>query len=153
MPFDAQDLRLLHLLQTDAKKTTKELAHLLGLSNTAVYERIKKLERSGVIKQYVALVDKEGVGRNFTVFCHLKLVQHTKDHIAHFEKEVLKLHEVVECHHLSGDYDYLLKIYVSDMEAYRNFMVTKLTAIQYIGSTQSAFTIKEVKHTTAVPLN
>jgi Lrp/AsnC family leucine-responsive transcriptional regulator len=63
------------------------------------------------------------------------------------------LGEVVECHHLSGDYDYLLKIYVCDMEAYRNFMVTKLTAIQHIGSTQSAFTIKEVKHTTAVPLN
>jgi Lrp/AsnC family leucine-responsive transcriptional regulator len=152
MQFDVQDLRLLELLQQDSKKTTKEFAHLLGLSNTAVYERIKKLERSGIIKQYVALLNKQQVDRNFTVFCHVKLVQHTKDNIACFEKEILKLDEVVECHHLSGDYDYLLKIYVRDMEAYRNFMVAKLTAIEHIGSTQSAFTIKEVKHTTAVPL-
>lgn len=152
MKLDAIDLKLLSLLQTDSKKTTKEYANVLGLSVTAVYERIKRLEKNQIVKNYVALVDKNMVNRNFTVFCHVKLVQHTHDNIKQFEREVLKLKEVVECHHLSGDFDYLLKIHVQDMEAYREFMVNKLTAINHIGSTQSSFTIKEVKHSTAIPL-
>lgn len=152
MKLDTIDLKLLNLLQEDCKKTTKEYAHKLGLSTTAVYERIKRLEKSDTIKSYVALVNKSQVDKSFTVFCHIKLVQHTRENIQQFEWDVLKLEEVVECHHLSGDYDYLLKILVKDMEDYRNFMVSKLTAINHIGSTQSSFTIKEVKHSTAIPL-
>jgi len=152
MKLDAIDLKLLGLLQQDCKSTTKEYAHKLGLSTTAVYERIKRLEKSGTIKSYVALVNTIAVEKTFTVFCHIKLVQHTRENIQQFERDVLKLEEVVECHHLSGDYDYLLKIVVSDMADYRNFMVSKLTAINHIGSTQSSFTIKEVKHSTAIPL-
>ncbi len=152
MKLDSIDFKLLNLLQQDCKKTTKEYAHKLGLSTTAVYERIKRLEKSGTIKSYVALVNTFQVDKSFTVFCHIKLVQHTRDNIRQFERDVLKLEEVVECHHLSGDYDYLLKILVKDMEDYRNFMVSKLTAINHIGSTQSSFTIKEVKHSTAIPL-
>lgn len=152
MKFDATDLKLLGLLQQDCKKTTKEYAHNLGLSTTAVYERIKRLEKSGTIKNYVALVSKSQVEKAFMVFCHIKLVQHTRDNIQQFEREVLQLEEVVECYHLSGDYDYLLKILVRDMDDFRNFMVSKLTVINHIGSTQSSFTIKEVKHSTAIPL-
>lgn len=152
MKLDQIDNSLLELLQADSKKTTKEYALKLGLSTTAIYERIKRLERVGAIRSYVALVDKAIVDRNFTVFCHIKLVQHVKDNIAQFEAQVLRLQEVVECHHLSGDYDYLLKIHVQDMDAYRNFMVNKLTTMNHIGSTQSSFTIKEVKHSTAIPL-
>lgn len=152
MKLDKTDLTLLSLLQLDCKKTTKEYAHILGLSTTAVYERIKRLEKSDTIKSYVALVNKSQVNKNFTVFCHIKLVQHTRDNIKQFEQDVLKLQEVVECHHLSGDYDYLLKIHVRDMDDYRSFMVSKLTAINHIGSTQSSFTIKEVKHSTVIPL-
>ena len=83
------------------------------------------------------------------VFCHIKLVQHTKEFISKFEKEVVKLNEVLECFHVSGDYDYILKINIKDMEAYREFMVTKLTTLQHIGSTHSTFMIGEVKNTTA----
>jgi len=152
MKLDKIDNSLLGLLQEDSKKTTKEYALKLGLSTTAIYERIKRLERAGAIRSYVALVDKAIVDRNFTVFCHVKLVQHVKGNIAQFEAQVMRLQEVVECHHLSGDYDYLLKIHVKDMDAYRHFMVNKLTAMNHIGSTQSSFTIKEVKHSTAIPL-
>ena len=152
MKLDETDKKLLGLLQADSKKTTKEYALYLGLSTTAIYERIKRLEKNGAIKSYVALVDKGAVDRNFTVFCHVKLVQHIKENVQQFEKQVLQLEEVVECHHLSGDYDYLLKIHVQDMGAYRNFMVNKLTSMNHIGSTQSSFTIKEVKHSTAIPL-
>lgn len=152
MKLDEIDKELLGLLQSDCKKTTKEYALNLGLSTTAVYERIKRLERSKIITSYVALVDRFKLDKGFTAFCQVKLVQHTRDNIRHFEQEILKLIEVVECHHLSGDFDYILKIHVEDMEDYRNFMVSKLTAIPHIGSTQSSFTIKEVKHSTAIPL-
>ena len=152
MKFDEIDSKLLGLLQEDSKKTTKEYAHHLNLSVTAVYERIKRLEKTGIIRKYVALVDKKKIDRAFVVLCHVKLVQHTKAYVLQFEKEVQGLQEVVECYHTSGDYDYILKIYVRDMEAYRDFMVTKLTALNHIGSTQSSFVINEVKHTTRIPL-
>ncbi len=152
MPFDATDRKLLMLLQDDSKRTNKELSNQLNLSVTAVYERIKKLEKEGVINKYVALLKKEKIQRSFTVFCHIKLSQHSKEYVTKFESEVIKLDEVLECFHVSGDYDYILKVSVADMEAYREFMVTKLTTIQHIGSTHSTFSISEVKNTTAFSL-
>ncbi len=152
LKLDNTDRLLLKLLQEDSKKTTKEYANALHLSTTAVYERIKRLERTGVIAGYVALVQKAKVNRSFTVLCQVRLVQHIKEFVTDFERAVLKLNEVVECYHTSGDYDYLLKIHVADMAAYREFMISKLTVLKHIGSTQSSFSIKEVKHTTAIDL-
>ena len=148
MTFDAIDTKLLKLLQIDAKQTTKQLSAKLNLSVTAVYERIKKLEREGVIEKQVVLLNRNKIKKGFVVFCHLKLMQHTKEFIADFEKDVVKLNEVLECFHVSGDYDYILKICVENMEEYREFMVTKLTTLQHIGSTHSTFMIGEVKNTT-----
>lgn len=138
------------LLQEDSTRTTKELSLKLNLSVTAVYERIKKLEREGVVDKYVALLNRNKVNKGFVVFCHLKLIQHTKEYLTIFEKEVTLLDEVLECYHVSGDYDYILKIYVKDMEEYREFMVTKLTTLQHIGSTHSTFMISEVKNTNII---
>lgn len=152
MELDALDKQLLNLLQDDCKRTTKAYASALGLSTTAVFERIRKLERQNVITNYVALVDKEAVRKSFTVFCHVKLIQHTKENVLRFERQVQQLEEVQECHHISGDYDYILRVNVADMVAYRQFMVNKLTAIDQIGSTQSSFGINEVKKTTAITL-
>ena len=152
MKLDEIDTTLLSLLQEDCKKTTKEYANRLNLSTTAVYERIKRLEKNNVITKYVALIDKEKVAKAFIVLCHVKLIQHAKEFVLQFEREVLKLEEVAECYHISGDYDYILKIYVGGMQEYRDFMVTKLTAIKHIGSTQSSFIINEVKYTTAIGL-
>jgi len=146
--MDATDKKLLQLLQNDTKKTTKELSLKLNLSVTAVYERIKKLEREGVIDKYVALLNRNKINKGFVVFCHIKLLQHSKDFLTKFESEVVQLTEVLECFHVSGDYDYILKICVKDMEEYREFMVTKLTTLQHIGSTHSTFMIGEVKNTT-----
>lgn len=153
MQLDAIDKLLLKYLQQDCKQTNKELSGKLNLSVTAVYERIKKLERAGIIKQYVSLIDKEKVNLGFLVFCQIKLSQHSKDYLTKFESEVTKLDEVVECFHVSGEYDYLLKVIVRDMKHFRAFMVTKLTTLQHIGSTQSSFSINEVKNTTAISLN
>ncbi len=146
--MDAIDKKLLLLIQTDSKKTTKELSLKLNLSVTAVYERIKKLEREGIIDKYVVLLNRNRINKGFMVFCHIKLLQHSKEFILQFEKEVVKLTEVLECFHVSGDYDYILKITMKDMEEYREFMVTKLTTLQHIGSTHSTFMIGEVKNTT-----
>lgn len=150
MTLDIIDKKLLKLLQSNSKQTNKELSIKLNLSVTAVYERIKKLEKEGILSKYVALLQKEKVNKNFVAFCHIKLAQHTQDYIIKFEKEVSNLVEVMECYHISGDYDYLVKVIVSDMEAFREFMVNKLTSISHIGSTHSMFVINEVKHTTAI---
>ncbi len=152
MILDTIDEQLLALLQQDSKQTNKELSNKLNLSVTAVYERIKKLERTGVISKYVALIEKKKIDKSFVTFCSIKLLQHSKDYVMQFEREVTKLEEVLECYHISGDYDYLLKVIVSDMDAFREFMVKKLTTISHIGSTHSAFMINEVKHTTAISL-
>jgi len=152
MIFDDIDKKLLNLLQTDSKQTNKALAHQLNLSVTAVYERIKKLEKNNIVKKYVALVDKGKVEKDFVAFCHVKLIQHSQDYVVKFEREVKQLNEVLECYHLSGDYDYLLKVLVKDMQAFREFMVEKLTKIDHIGSTHSMFMINEVKHTTAISM-
>ena len=152
MIFDATDKKLLELLQKDSKQTNKELSNNLGLSVTAVYERIKKLEKEGFIDRYIAIVNKQKVERDFVVFCHVKLVQHSQEFVVSFEKEVKGISEVLECYHLSGDYDYLLKVLVKDMAAFREFMVNKLTRINHIGSTHSMFVINEVKHSYAINL-
>jgi Lrp/AsnC family leucine-responsive transcriptional regulator len=150
--LDTIDKKLINLLQQDSKQTTKKLSLQLNLSVTAVYERVKKLENQKVIEKYVAIVNKDKIEKSFLVFCHIKLMQHSKEYLNTFEYEVLKLEEVSECFHVSGDYDYILKIYVKDMDAYRNFVVTKLTAIKHIGSTHSTFAIEQVKNTTAIQL-
>jgi Lrp/AsnC family leucine-responsive transcriptional regulator len=150
--LDSIDKKLINLLQNDSKQTTKQLSLQLNLSVTAVYERIKKLENQKVIQKYVAIISKHKIEKSFLVFCHIKLIQHSKEYVSTFESEVLQLEEVSECYHVSGDYDYILKIFVKDMDAYRDFMVTKLTAIKYIGSTHSTFAIEEVKNTSAIQL-
>lgn len=150
--MDTIDKNLLQLLQEDTKKTTKELSLKLNLSVTAVYERIKKLEREGIIDKYVALLNRNKIDKGFVVFCHIKLIQHSKDFLTKFESEVVKLDQVLECFHVSGDYDYILKICVKDMEEYREFMVTKLTTLNHIGSTHSTFMIGQVKNSTAFVL-
>ncbi|MDA0176799.1 Lrp/AsnC family transcriptional regulator [Mesoflavibacter profundi] len=152
MKLDQIDRKLLKLLQSDSKQTNKAIALQLNLSVTAVFERIKKLENNGVINKYVALVKKDKVDKTFVAFCHIKLSQHLQDYVIQFEKEVNKLTEVIECHHISGEYDYLLKVVVKDMEDFREFMVEKLTKIKHIGSTHSMFVISEVKHTTAISI-
>ena len=150
MKLDSIDTQLLNYLQQDAKQTNKELASKLNMSVTAVYERIKKLEKSGVINSYVALLDKKSIERAFVAFCHIKLVKHSQYLVNQFEKVVATIDEVLEVYHLSGDYDYLLKVHVKDMESFRKFMVNKLTNIEHIGSSNSMFVISEVKHSTAL---
>ena len=113
---------------------------------------LKNLKKEKVIQKYVAIINKHKIDKSFLVFCHIKLIQHSKEFVTTFEREILKLEEVSECFHVSGEYDYILKVYVKDMDEYREFMVKKLTAIKHIGSTHSTFAIEEVKNTTLINL-
>ncbi len=152
MKLSENDKQILNYLQQDAKQTNKEIAQKLNLSTTAVFERVKKLELENVISKHVTLVNKASVNKNFVVLVHVKLIQHLKEFIIEFEKEIKDLEEVLECFHVSGDYDYILKVALKDMAEYRDFMVTKLTTIKHIGSTHSSFVIQEVKYSTAIKI-
>jgi Lrp/AsnC family leucine-responsive transcriptional regulator len=150
MEYDQKDKEIMWLLQTDSKITTKEISLKLNLSATAVYERIKKMERNKVITNYVAVLDKEKIDKSFVVFCQIKLIQHKQELVRKFEKEVLQFDEVLECYNISGDYDYFLKVVVKNMKAYRDFLNNKLTTIDYIGSAYSTFIINEVKNSSRI---
>lgn len=149
MEPDKIDRHLLMLLQQDAKLTTRQLAHLLNLTVTPVYERIKKLEKAGYISKYVALTNKKKLGKLLTVFCHVSLKEHNKEMIHEFEEKINHIPEVMECHHIAGIHDYLLKVVTDDMDAYHHFVYNKLTAIGNIANVNSSFVMNEIKYTTA----
>jgi Lrp/AsnC family transcriptional regulator, leucine-responsive regulatory protein len=152
MKLDNTDKKILTFLQKDSKMTTKELSLYLNLSATAVYERIKKLEKNNVIKKYIAILNKEEIEKSFVVFCQIKLIQHKQEYVEKFEREVIEFDEVLECYNVSGDYDYFLKIIVKNMQAYRNFLNDKLTSLDHISSAHSTFLINEVKNTLVLKL-
>ncbi|SHL42669.1 transcriptional regulator, AsnC family [Chishuiella changwenlii] len=152
MKFDSLDQQLLMYLQENSKITYKELSDKLQLSSTAIHERIKKLEKSGIISKYVALVNRRLINKELLVFSHIKLQQHSADHIKTFEEEIQNLKEVQSCFHVSGDYDYIVKMSFEHMDEYRDFMVNKLTKINVIGSSHSTFVISDIKDDTAYQL-
>lgn len=153
MNLNEKDIDILYALQANSKITHKQLSLNLNLSTTAVFERIKKLERSGIIKSYSAILDRKALGKELLVLSHIKLEKHSQQNIAEFEKKIFALSEVHECFHVSGDYDYILKMTFQNMDAYRDFMVNKLTTIPSIGSTHSIFVINEVKNEIGMRLN
>lgn len=149
--LDQIDRSILKLLQEDAFLTTKEIAVQVNMSTTPVFERVKRLERDGYILRYTALLDRRKVGLPMLVFCDVSLKEHNRDYLLRFEQEVAGLPEVLECHHTSGSFDYLLKVVVSDMEDYQRFVKEKLAALENIGRVQSHFVMTEVKHSTILP--
>ncbi|WP_430812562.1 MULTISPECIES: Lrp/AsnC family transcriptional regulator [unclassified Carboxylicivirga] len=151
--LDATDKKLLGLLQQNAKMTTKQLAHHLNLSTTPVFERIKRLERTGVIEKYVAIINREKIGKELIAFCHVSLKQHSHEVIGQFEAAIAKLPEVIECHHIAGMFDYTLKVITKNMETYHNFIYNKLAVVDHVGNVQSYFVMREIKTGTALHLD
>ncbi|HMQ49098.1 MAG TPA: Lrp/AsnC family transcriptional regulator [Saprospiraceae bacterium] len=150
--LDAMDKRILQLLQEDAKFTHKEIAAQLHLTTTPVYERIKRMEREGVIQQYVALVDRKKIHLSLMAFCNVSLKEHSTDFLVQFERDIQLLPEVVECYHIAGLFDYLLKVVVKDMDTYQHFVAKKLAALENIGRVQSAFVMTEIKYSPGLPI-
>ncbi|WKK80053.2 Lrp/AsnC family transcriptional regulator [Marivirga arenosa] len=150
--LDRTDIEILKLLQQNARMTNKELAAKLDLTITPIYERVKRLEKTKVIRQYVALIDADKTGKGLMALCMLRLEKHTKDKLAQFEDHISKIPEVTECYHLAGQYDYHLKILVKDMNAFQDFIVNKLSTNQNLTNIQSSFVMKKITDTTAIPL-
>jgi Lrp/AsnC family leucine-responsive transcriptional regulator len=150
--LDEIDIRILKLLQSKSNLTTKELAAKVNLSTTPVFERVKKLEKSGYIKNYIAVLDAEKLNRGLMVFCNIRLKEHTREIGNQFVKDILSLEEVTECYNISGDYDFFLKILVGDMKSYQNFVLNHLGSLQNIGSAHSTFVMGEIKNSYSVPI-
>lgn len=143
--IDATDKKILNLLQQNSKANIKEIALKIGLTQTPTYERIKRLEKDGVIKNYIAVLDKEKVGYTIEVFCQVTLLVHSKEMITRFENAVNKIDEVMECFHVAGNYDYLLKIIVKDMNSYQAFLKNKLSVLDSVANVQSTFVMSSTK--------
>lgn len=152
MKLDQKDFQILKLLQEDANITNKEIALATDLTITPVYERIKKLTSSGIIKNKIYVLDRKKLGLDLMVLISVSLNQHLKDSVKHFMSEIIKNKEVVECYHLTGSFDFHLKVYVKDMNDYQDFILNKLSAINNIGHMESYFVMKEIKNTTCLPI-
>ncbi len=145
--LDSKDLAILRLLQENARITVKEIADKIHLSTTPVHERIKRMEESGVIKQYATLVDYTKVKKGLMVICYVSLKQHSKDAGDKFIKTIQELNEVIECYNISGEFDFMLKVVSEDMNGYYDFHVNKLSQIENMGHVQSVFVMGIIKQT------
>ncbi|MEP0213691.1 MAG: Lrp/AsnC family transcriptional regulator [Cellulophaga sp.] len=150
--MDAVDKKILMLLQQNAKQNTKEIADKIGLTVSPTFERIKKLEQQNYIKGYVALLNEEMINKTIKVYCHITLATHSRELIDNFKNNVAHLPEIMSCQHLSGNYDFLLKVAVSDMTQYQQFVLDKLSVIKGISNVQSSFVLEEIKNDTAYAL-
>jgi len=148
--LDSKDLDILRLLQQNARITVKEISDNVHLSTTPVHERIKRMEESGVIKQYATLVDYAKVKKGLMVICYVSLKQHSKNAGDKFIKTIQQLSEVIECYNISGEFDFMLKVVATDMNAYYNFHVNKLSQIENMGHVQSVFVMGIIKETHVV---
>lgn len=144
--LDKVDLQILRTLQENARLTTKELAAQVSLSSTPVFERLKRLEREGYIKKYIAVLDADKLNLGFVVFCNVKLRRMNKDIAMEFTRIIQNTPEVTECYNISGSYDYLLKIHAPNMKYYQEFIINVLGTIDSLGSLESMFVMDEVKH-------
>ena len=147
--LDSTDLDILRILQKDSKKTTKEIAESLNLTSSPVYERIRRLEKKGYIKKYVALLNKKLIKKPITAVCMVSLRYHNEGFIDKFDKQIRALSEVQECYHMAGKVDFFLKINIESLDAYHEFVRAKLSKIENIGVLESYFVLKEILHTTA----
>jgi len=145
MQIDALDHQLIKLLTHNSKLGIKELASKIGLSITPTYERIKKLEKSGIIKGYTVRLNNTLLGKGLKVYCQVSLSSHQSDLIDGFEQTVILFPEVVTFHHIAGSIDYILYIETKDMEAYHHFLRHHLSTISGIGNVQSSFVLRTLK--------
>ena len=150
--IDAIDRAILGHLQADGRMTNADLARAVGLSPAATHARVRRLERDGLIRAYVALVDRERAGFDLLCFVSVSLQLHRPTLVASFPKRVAEMPEVLECHHVTGEADYLLKVAVRGRHELERFIVDRLTPIPGVARIQTSLVLRELKATTALPL-
>lgn len=150
--MDEKDRQLLKHLQGDARLTNTELARRVELSPPGLQRRLRKLEDSGVIEQYVTLLDREAVGFDMLCFVQVTLLRHEPESIQRFKEIVQDMSEVLECHHITGEFDYLLKVIVRNREHLEKFLVEKLTPVPGMDKIRTSLVLREIKTTTNLPI-
>ena len=150
--MDRTDIKILKILQENGRITIKELAQKVHLSPTPVFERVHRMEASGVIERYTTVLNAARLGQGFIVFCSVKLRRMGKDIAIDFVDKIKNIPEVAECYNISGEYDYLLKIYAPDMQYYNEFCINILGTIESLGSIQSSFVMNPIKTSAGIPL-
>ena len=143
--LDKVDIQILRAMQENARLTVKELASKVSLSSTPVFERLKRLESSGYIKKYIAVLDAAKLNQGFVVFCNVKLSKMNREIASEFTRKIQDIPEVSECYNISGSFDYLLKIHAPNMKYYQEFLLNVLGTIDNLGSLETVFVMDEVK--------
>jgi Lrp/AsnC family leucine-responsive transcriptional regulator len=150
--LDEVDLQILNLLQGDGRITNADLAKAVNLSPPSVLQRVRTLEKLGLVRAYTAILDHERLGLKITALAMISLSLHQEQPIERFRKEIQTIPEVLECYHVSGEFDFLLKIVVKDIRAYEQLVREKLSRIKGIGQIKTSFVLATPKYTTRVPL-
>jgi len=150
--LDNIDKQILALLQENSKINIKEIALKVNLTTSPTYDRIKRMEKAGVIKRYVAEINKEKVGLDLVVFCQVTLQVHSKALITQFENAVSKMPEITGCFHIAGNFDYLLKVVTPNIKSYQLFLKNKLSVLASVATVQSNFVMSTVKENAKLEL-
>ena len=152
LKLDAIDKRLLELLQSDSKMNVKEVAASLSMTKTPIYERIKRYDKEGIVEKYVAVLNRELVSDSMVVFCTVSLENQKLEAIQKFSESIKEIPEVMECYLMGGANDFLLKVVVSNLNAYHQFSSGKLAALPYVSQIRSTFVLNDIKRSTVFPL-
>ncbi|MGZ3757250.1 MAG: Lrp/AsnC family transcriptional regulator [Mucilaginibacter sp.] len=150
--LDDIDIKILRLLQENARLTNREIGERLNKTPTPIFERIKRLQETGFIKGYVALLDHKKIDRGLMAFTHITLKEHSREALQRFMTEATKLEEVLECYQISGECDFILRVAVTDLETYNDFLMDKIFKVVPLGSVKSMFVLQEAKRETSFPL-
>lgn len=150
--LDKFDLEILRVLQSDGRISNQELADKISLSPSQCWRRVRQLEQIGIIRSYTTLLDPKLLQLNIVAFVHVILENHHPASVKEFEKAIEKWPEILECHATSGDYDFFLKIIAADLDAYYEFMNTKLLQIKAVRTVNTGFSLQQKKYTSNLPV-
>ncbi|QTD93218.1 Lrp/AsnC family transcriptional regulator [Burkholderia anthina] len=150
--LDRIDIGILNQLQQNARITNAELARAVNLSATPCFNRVRALEKLGLFRQQVTLLDPEPLGLRINVFIQVSLEKQVEDALQRFEEAISRRPEVMECYLMSGDADYLLRVVMPDMRTLERFIIERLTTIPGVSNIRSSFALKQVRYKTALPL-
>ncbi len=152
MTLDSFDLKIIKALQNDARQTNQALAQKVGLSPTPCLRRVRKLEKDGVIQRYKAGINRQSVGLDLTIFVNVKVERHQDEEAGNFVRTVTLWSEVISCHLVSGEMDFLLEVVAADMDSYERFVLQRLLKIKGVQDVRSNFAIRSYKTDGALPV-
>lgn len=150
--LDEVDIHILQLLQQDGRTTNADLARMVGLSSPSVLQRVRKLEELGVIRAYTTVLSHESVGFGLQVFVQISLMLHQDQPVERFLRSIRAIPEILECHHVSGEFDFLLKVVVRDIATYQKLVMERLSQIKGVGKIESCFVLGTEKYTLRLPI-